>query len=69
MQPSASILVPALRGFKRPRLEGALAAAVQARLGGSLEQVIAEARGSLAAKRHLILTTMSEEVPVRVGRG
>ncbi|MEK7325756.1 MAG: dihydroxyacetone kinase phosphoryl donor subunit DhaM, partial [Chloroflexota bacterium] len=33
-----------------PLVEGALAAAVQARLGGSLEQVIAEARGALASK-------------------
>ena len=33
-----------------PLVEGAIAAAVQARLGSSLEQVLAEARGALAAK-------------------
>ena len=33
-----------------PLVEGAIAAAVQARLGGSLDQVAAEARGALAAK-------------------
>jgi len=33
-----------------PLVEGALAAAVQARLGSALEQVAAEARGALAAK-------------------
>jgi phosphocarrier protein FPr len=33
-----------------PLVEGALAAAVQARLGSSLEQVAAEARGALASK-------------------
>jgi phosphocarrier protein FPr len=43
-----------------PLVEGAVSAAVQARLGSSLEQVMAEARGALAFKaEHLGLETSS----------
>lgn len=41
-----------------PLVEGALVAAVQARLGASLEQVIGEARGSLAAKTSHLSTVI-----------
>lgn len=45
-----------------PLVEGAVSAAVQARLGGSLEQVLAEARGSLAFKsEHLGLAAPTAE--------
>jgi phosphocarrier protein FPr len=47
-----------------PLVEGALAAAVQARIGGSLEQVIAEARGSLAAKAAHLLAEVT--IPVEI---
>jgi phosphocarrier protein FPr len=39
-----------IRLCEAPLVEGALSAAVQARLGGTLEQALAEARGALAAK-------------------
>jgi phosphocarrier protein FPr len=39
-----------VRLCEAPLVEGAIAAAVQARLGSSLDQVIAEARGALASK-------------------
>ncbi len=45
-----------------PLVEGAIAAAVQARLGSPLAEVIAEARGALAAKAsHLGATDVSPE--------
>ncbi|MBM4424877.1 MAG: phosphoenolpyruvate--protein phosphotransferase [Chloroflexi bacterium] len=54
-----------------PLVEGALAAAVQARLGSSLDQVAAEARGALAAKQaHLGLPsapTVSASAPEPAG--
>ena len=45
-----------------PLVEGAVSAAVQARLGSPLEQVLAEARGALASKvEHLRLDTAAPE--------
>ena len=48
-----------------PLVEGAVSAAVSARLGSSLEEVAAEARGGLAGKSsHLGITSPAEEAPV-----
>ena len=54
-----------------PLVEGAVSAAVQARLGSSLEQVMAEARGALAFKEeHLRLEAPAPEAkPVQVLEG
>lgn len=46
-----------------PLVEGAIAAAVQARLGASLEQVLSEARGALEAKRVHLSTEMELSAP------
>ena len=43
-----------------PIVEGAIAAAVQARIGGSIQQVIAEARGALAPKSAHLNISISE---------
>jgi len=56
-----------------PIVEGAIAAAVQARIGGSIQQVIAEARGALAPKSvHLNIaaseTTQSQAVASNANR-
>ncbi|MCX6043355.1 MAG: dihydroxyacetone kinase phosphoryl donor subunit DhaM [Caldilinea sp.] len=45
-----------------PLVEGALAAAVRARIGGSLAQVLAEANGALAAK-HEQLASWQHSLP------
>lgn len=54
------VLVPA------PLVEGAIAAAVQARLGSSLAQVVQEAHGALSAKQNQLLASHSPATP-RVG--
>ena len=47
-----------------PIVEGAIAAAVQARIGGSIQQVIAEARGALAPKSaHLNIASYESQQP------
>src|SRR5436190_923731 len=51
-----------------PLAEGAVAAAVTAKLGASLDEVAAQARGSLQAKiAHLGTGEEEEEVPVQAG--
>ncbi len=46
-----------------PVVEGAIAAAVQARIGGSIEQVISEARGALTPKSTHLNTVAAESNP------
>lgn len=46
-----------------PVVEGAIAAAVQARIGGSIEQVISEARGALTPKSTHLNTVATESNP------
>lgn len=46
-----------------PIVEGAIAAAVQARIGGSIEQVISEARGALTPKSTHLNTVATESNP------
>ncbi len=62
------MLPPELRAHialcEAPLVEGAVSAAVQARLGSSLEQVMAEARGALGAKaEHLGAEAPAAETP------
>lgn len=47
-----------------PFVEGALAAAIQAFVGGTREQVLEEARGSLAMKREQLFQTIGEIPPI-----
>ena len=46
-----------------PLVEGALAAAVQASVNGTVEQILAEARGALAAKQNQLASAVSGNSP------
>lgn len=64
------LLPPEYRSHVRlceaPLVEGTVAAVVQARLGGTLEQVFAEARGALAAKAVALTGAAPEQAPSNV---